>query len=407
MTGLNADALTGTSAPARAAATRFSDLEKTQSDMAFEATAQGYPFADVRPRINRDAANRTVQRHLSRRRGPAGLCRAHQHHRQREDPRLRHPSRAGLRRRRPLQPLDGERGKTQVEALGFFKRSISTLQPGSAADKVVISIVVEESTGDYGATAGYSTADQASWAKCRSPSATSSAAASIFAPPSAPQSARPSTSRSPSRASWGCKCRGLRRLSSHRRRTTHELLRLDHDRRTGALRYADHQRRQRRRCSRALSTRLRRHVRADLAADRQWTAFNKAWVGYTLTYDGLDDVKKPDRRPLCHLDAAVCRLGPQLAEDRGQGPLLLPDAVRIPASGQRRGTGRHRQCLQRQWRAVDSKPSISGPTSGAWLPGAWHSARVWPAASRLGSTMYAGIRPRSSSRSRWFRRPMA
>jgi outer membrane protein insertion porin family len=50
------------------------------------------------------------------------------------------------------------RAKTAIEALGFFDRVSIDLQPGSSADQVHIIIVVDEaSTGDYGATVGFAT----------------------------------------------------------------------------------------------------------------------------------------------------------------------------------------------------------------------------------------------------------
>ena len=82
-------------------------LQRTASDMAFDATQQGYPFADVRPRVDRDDADHRAEHHLSRRQRSARLRRADQHHWQQQDPRLRHPSRAELCRRRPLQPEPG------------------------------------------------------------------------------------------------------------------------------------------------------------------------------------------------------------------------------------------------------------------------------------------------------------
>ena len=52
------------------------------------------------------------------------------------------------------------RGKSAIEALGFFEVVNVTAEPGSAPDKAIINIaVVEKSTGDYGVTVGYSTAD--------------------------------------------------------------------------------------------------------------------------------------------------------------------------------------------------------------------------------------------------------
>src|SRR5690606_12753838 len=48
------------------------------------------------------------------------------------------------------------RGKSNIEKLGFFSVVNVDFAPGSAADKVVINVDVEEqSTGDYGVTAGY------------------------------------------------------------------------------------------------------------------------------------------------------------------------------------------------------------------------------------------------------------
>jgi outer membrane protein insertion porin family len=52
------------------------------------------------------------------------------------------------------------RGRENIDALGFFSAVDVTTAPGSAADKVVVNIAVTEtSTGEYGATAGYSTTD--------------------------------------------------------------------------------------------------------------------------------------------------------------------------------------------------------------------------------------------------------
>src|SRR5687768_4879188 len=56
--GLNADALTSAIRTREGGRYSLADLEQTQADMAFEATQQGYPFADVRPRINRDINGR-------------------------------------------------------------------------------------------------------------------------------------------------------------------------------------------------------------------------------------------------------------------------------------------------------------------------------------------------------------
>jgi outer membrane protein insertion porin family len=47
-------------------------------------------------------------------------------------------------------------GKANIEALGYFARVGFGVEQGSASDKVILNIMVEEtSTGDYGVTAGY------------------------------------------------------------------------------------------------------------------------------------------------------------------------------------------------------------------------------------------------------------
>ena len=154
--GLNADALRGT--VRTPAGTRYSlaDLERTQSDMAFEATAQGYPFADVRPRMNRDVANRIFHVTYLVDEGPrvyierieiTGNTKTRDFVIRRE---------LGFAEGDPFNRSMVTRAKTAVESLGFFKQVSIDLQPGSAPDKVLISIVVDEdSTGDYGATVGY------------------------------------------------------------------------------------------------------------------------------------------------------------------------------------------------------------------------------------------------------------
>jgi outer membrane protein insertion porin family len=156
ISGLNADALRGAVRTNSGSRYSLSDLEKTQSDMAFEATTQGFPFADVRPRISRDAANRTFAVTYLVDEGPRVYIE-----------RIEITGNTKTRDfviRRELGFAEGDpfnrsmviRAKNAVEALGFFKQVGIDMQPGSSADKVRLSIVVvEDSTGDYGATVGY------------------------------------------------------------------------------------------------------------------------------------------------------------------------------------------------------------------------------------------------------------
>lgn len=138
----------------------FADLERSADDMAVQATEQGYSFADVRPRLNRDATNRTFSVTYLVDEGPRVYV-------ERVNITGNNKTRDFVIRREigfaegdPFNRAILSRAKKDIEALGFFSSvEVSTAQ-GSAADKVVININVDEqSTGDYGITAGYSTMD--------------------------------------------------------------------------------------------------------------------------------------------------------------------------------------------------------------------------------------------------------
>jgi outer membrane protein insertion porin family len=136
------------------------DLQKTASDMAFDATTQGHPFADVRPRIDRDLVNHRLNITYLVDNGPRVYVE-----------RINITGNQKTRDfviRRELEFSEGDpfnatllaRDRTAIQNLGFFKSVDISTEPGSAPDKVIIDIsVVEQSTGDYGVTAGYSTVD--------------------------------------------------------------------------------------------------------------------------------------------------------------------------------------------------------------------------------------------------------
>lgn len=154
--GLNPDALTGAIRTGKGGTYSLADLQKSQEDMAFEATAQGYAFADVRPRVDRDVSNSTFNitylvdegaRIYVERINISGNTKTRDAIIRRE---------LGFGEGDPFNRSMVQRGKTSIEGLGFFKTVGLDLQPGSAPDKVVINITVEEqSTGDYGLTAGF------------------------------------------------------------------------------------------------------------------------------------------------------------------------------------------------------------------------------------------------------------
>ena len=158
--GLNTDALKWTIRTREGGRYNYNDLAKTQEEMAFEATSQGYSFADVRPRLDRDAANRRFNITYLVDEGPRIYV-------ERVNITGNNKTRDFVIRREldfgegdPFNRSMEQRGKNNIEALGFFETVEIGLEPGSAPDKVVINInVVEQSTGDYGITAGYSTAE--------------------------------------------------------------------------------------------------------------------------------------------------------------------------------------------------------------------------------------------------------
>lgn len=155
---LNPELLKGTIRTGKGGTYSLADLQRSQEDMAFEATAQGYAFADVRPRVDRDVTNSTFNVTYLVDDGARVYV-------ERINITGNSKTRDAIIRREldfgegdPFNRSMMSRGKTKIENLGFFKVVNVDLQPGSAPDKVVINISVEEqSTGDYGITAGYDT----------------------------------------------------------------------------------------------------------------------------------------------------------------------------------------------------------------------------------------------------------
>lgn len=160
ISGLNADALRGTILTREGSRYSFKDLLNTTEDMALAATGQGFPFADVRPRIDRDIANRVFNITYLVDDGPRIYV-------ERIDIVGNEKTRDFVIRREfdfaegdPFNRSMISRGKSNIEALGFFKEVRVDVTNGSAPDRAVITVaVVEQSTGDYGATLGYSTQD--------------------------------------------------------------------------------------------------------------------------------------------------------------------------------------------------------------------------------------------------------
>ncbi len=154
--GLNTDALKGRIVTTRGATYSQTKLQKSTEDLAIAATLQGYSFADVRPRIDRDIANKTFDITYLIDEGARVYVE-----------RINISGNDKTRDfviRRELDFAEGDpfnrslvtRGKSHIEALNYFTSVNISTSPGSAPDKVVINIaVVERSTGDYGFTVGY------------------------------------------------------------------------------------------------------------------------------------------------------------------------------------------------------------------------------------------------------------
>ncbi|KRA48820.1 hypothetical protein ASD80_17070 [Devosia sp. Root635] len=158
--GLNTDALKGTVQTGQGSTYSAGNLQETIEDMAYEAAVQGYSFADVRARLDRDVTTGTFNVTYLVDEGARLYVE-----------RINITGNTKTRDfviRRELEFAEGDpfnrslvlRGRKNIDALGFFSAVNVTTGPGSAPDKVVINIAVTEtSTGEYGATAGYSTQD--------------------------------------------------------------------------------------------------------------------------------------------------------------------------------------------------------------------------------------------------------
>jgi outer membrane protein insertion porin family len=135
-------------------------VEKTVEAMAIEVARRGYPFATIRPRGERDPATRTVNLVYVVEDGPRLYI---------ERINIRGNTRTRdyvIRREFDLAEGDAynralvDRAERRLKNLNFFKTVKISTEPGSAPDRVVLNVDVEEmATGEISVAAGYSTAD--------------------------------------------------------------------------------------------------------------------------------------------------------------------------------------------------------------------------------------------------------
>jgi outer membrane protein insertion porin family len=135
-------------------------VEKTVEAMTVEVSKRGYAFAAVRPRGDRDVANRKVNLVFTIEEGPRAYI---------ERINIRGNTRTkDFVIRREFDVSEGDpynralvdRAERRLKNLGYFKTVKITNEPGSAPDRVVLNVDVEDqATGDFSISGGYSSTD--------------------------------------------------------------------------------------------------------------------------------------------------------------------------------------------------------------------------------------------------------
>ncbi len=134
--------------------------EKSVENLSIEVARRGYPFAVVRPRGDRDSANARINISFVIEEGPRVYI---------ERINIRGNTRTRdyvIRREFDIAEGDAynraliDRAERRLKNLNYFKVVKISNETGSASDRVVINVDLEEqSTGEFSITGGYSTAD--------------------------------------------------------------------------------------------------------------------------------------------------------------------------------------------------------------------------------------------------------
>jgi outer membrane protein insertion porin family len=135
-------------------------IEKTVEDMTISLAQRGYPFGTVRPRGDRNPVTRLIgvtfvvdegQRAYVERINIRGNFRTRDYVIRRE---------LDINEGDPYNRALIDRAERRIKNLNYFKSVKITDEPGSAPDRVVINIDVEEQpTGDFSVMGGYSTSE--------------------------------------------------------------------------------------------------------------------------------------------------------------------------------------------------------------------------------------------------------
>jgi len=135
-------------------------IEDSIDAMNFVAGSVGYANVDIRPRVERDADNRVVNITFEVNEGPRVFIE-----------RINIVNNTQTRDeviRRELRTVEGDafnrvlldRSRSRVRALGFFREVTVEERPGSANDRAIVDVAVEEdTTGEVSFAAGFSTTD--------------------------------------------------------------------------------------------------------------------------------------------------------------------------------------------------------------------------------------------------------
>ncbi len=135
-------------------------VEKSVESMTIEAAKRGFAFASVRPRGDRDVARKLINLTFVVEEGTRAYI---------ERINIRGNTRTRdyvIRREFDIGEGDAynraliDRAERRLKNLGFFKSVKITNEPGSAPDRVVVNVNVDEMpTGEFSVSGGYSTAD--------------------------------------------------------------------------------------------------------------------------------------------------------------------------------------------------------------------------------------------------------
>ncbi|MBL8781972.1 MAG: outer membrane protein assembly factor BamA [Alphaproteobacteria bacterium] len=135
-------------------------IDKSVDALTLAAGTKGYAFVDIRPRVRRNKDERTVDVVFKMEEGPRVY--------------IERINIVGNTRtldkviRREVRLVEGDafnrvlinRSRSRIRGLGYFKKVEINEEPGTAADRTVLNVEVEEqSTGEFSVSAGFSSAD--------------------------------------------------------------------------------------------------------------------------------------------------------------------------------------------------------------------------------------------------------